>query len=427
MRVSCVALVASIVAGCGLKQMLPEPPAQTASDRTRDFPADAPSGVTYTGRPLTSYPVLPVQVFGAAYDLDLVIVSRHPEWNMHEYARLETPQGAVWIAKDARQSTMSQSIVADLPDIDAWMPEIPLPRKRGSVTVHDRSSADRLDLTLSYENIDGQPVVVTYAGPPPTTLQRKRNGSTMGHSAGELLAVLDLSHRDFGKEASVSIGGEDWPVKKILGVLPFRMAVVQAQGGLATGKARISAGGREAEPIEREGLGVHPLEALDSGVAAPESVASDGFFVTYEVPDGGHVRTRWDIEEAASTVDVLQVAEVRTLRYHYRKAGSAWELEWADVVQWGSDDPITHFEVSPALPDLRRPFEGRWTGRFVIDVNGQPNHAIGTIEAWWADDEAHVRVLPTEPWWAADRPMETVISYGLGAADVEFLRIPTAE
>jgi len=133
MRVACVALIPLIAAGCGLKEMLPEPPAQTASDRTRDFPGDVGSGVTYMGRAMASYPVLPVQVFGAAYDLDLVIVSRHPEWNMHEYARLKTPQGEVWIAKDARESTMSQSIVADLPDIDAWMPEIPLQIGRAHV------------------------------------------------------------------------------------------------------------------------------------------------------------------------------------------------------------------------------------------------------------------------------------------------------
>src|SRR6187455_2893470 len=110
MRVACVSLIPLIFAGCGLKQMLPEPPAQSAADRTRDFPGDVGSGVTYTGGALASYAVLPVQVFGAAYDLDLVIVSRHPEWNMHEYARIETPRGAVWIAKDARESTMSQSI-----------------------------------------------------------------------------------------------------------------------------------------------------------------------------------------------------------------------------------------------------------------------------------------------------------------------------
>ena len=139
--------------------------------------------------------------------------------------------------------------------------------------------------------------------------------------------------------------------------------------------------------------------------------------------DGGDVRTRWEMVEGDGWVDVRQVSDIRTIVYRYRTAGDSWELWWAEVRQWGQPAPATHVEVHPCMPDLRRPFEGTWRGRFVIDVNGQQNHAVGTVEAWWEGDQPHVRVLPSDPWWAKARPLETVVTWGTGIAHAKTTRI----
>ena len=59
------------------------------------YAAGRPATVTYTGPARVGPPVVPLQVFGVYYDIDVVLVSRHPSWDMHEYARLNTGDGMV--------------------------------------------------------------------------------------------------------------------------------------------------------------------------------------------------------------------------------------------------------------------------------------------------------------------------------------------
>ena len=65
--------------------------------------------------------------------------------------------------------------------------------------------------------------------------------------------------------------------------------------------------------------------------------------------------------------------------------------------------------ANPALPDLRRRFEGVVSSRFVMDVAGQQSHATGEIHAEWVDDDVVVRIRPDAPWWVAERPMDSRI------------------
>ena len=229
-------MLAFVLSACGIKQMLPEGPAVDAAERSQWQPT--PAEVAYQSDALVPFPVIGVVVWGAAYDLDLVLVSTHPEWNMHEYARMQTPDGPLWFAKDARESTLTQSVVADLDDLQTRFPELPVERRSSPVEVIDRSADGWLDIELRYDNIDGVPVEVAYRGKAPTTALRKRNGSTMGHSRDSLLAVLDLPYRNFGRSASMRFDGEAVRIKRIAGLLPFRMALVQTQGGLAIGQIR---------------------------------------------------------------------------------------------------------------------------------------------------------------------------------------------
>ncbi len=379
-------MLALFLTACGLKSLLPEGPVLDAGARAAFVVR--PSGAAYRGPAQVDFPVLPVIVWGAAYDLDLVLVSEHPEWNMHEYARLQTPDGPLWLAKDARESTMAQSVVADLPDVQDVLPELPIERRASPVEVVDRSTDAQIDLELRYRNIDGKPVEIRYRGKWPEGALRRRNGNTMGHSRDSVLAALDIPQRQLGQEASVRIDGEDVKMERILGLVPFRLALVQTQGGLATGTLR-------QEPLE------------------------GGGFTTVHAPGGGPaVRRAWRVARTDGHVEAQQVSTLRSLAYRFRLTDDgAHELVSARVEQWARDVPVTQVVFSPALPDLARPFDGTVRARFVIDVNGQPGHATGLVEAWWEEGEPRVQVLPEAPSWTTDRPLSGRWTFRDGATD----------
>jgi hypothetical protein len=211
----------------------------------------------------------------------------------------------------------------------------------------------------------------------------------MGHSRDQLLAVLDLSHRAFARRASIRIDGEAVPAHRLAGLVPFQMALVQAQAGLAIGQFE-----------------VRPSEA---GLLTRRS-PSDASLV-------------WEVEGPVDGATLAtQRSPLRTTQLRWRDG----ELTGATVTQWGRPAPVLAVQIAPALPDLRRRFEGRAVSRFAIDVNGQAGHAIGRIEAWWEADGPRVEVIPEAPWWTADRPMRTTIRYEEDRAEVTVERLPSA-
>lgn len=386
-------MIAALLLGCGVAGLLPRGPVLDASARAATFGTPRPSAAPYGAEVRPGPPVPPVLVWGAAYELDLVVVDRHPDWDMHEIARLDTPSGPLWLAKDARASTLEQTVVVDLVDVDAWMPELPVARRAGRVDVTDRSTADELDLDVAYVNIDGEPVRIHYDGPRPRADRPKRNGSTMGHSQGSIVAVLDLSRLAFGRHATVEIDGVRQRIYRILGLVPFRMALVQAQGGLATGRFR----------VEEQGDG----------------------FVTRHLRDAAPVSAAWTWSVVGEHATSVQARPERTLVYDWRVAGDVAELVSAVVIQPGRAEPVTRVVFDPAIPDLRRPFSGEVSGRFVVDVNGQASHAVGGWRAWWDADSAHLAMAPEAPWWVADRPIAAVVRWEEGVAEVAVTRTPT--
>ncbi len=387
------AVIAALLSGCGVKKYLPGRPVLRPPERAA-FDAPRPAEVTYVSDPAVDFPVLPVQVWGVAYDLDLVLVSDHPRYDMHEYARVQTPDGPVWLAKDALSATRLQSIVADLPDLDQWVPELPIARKAWPLRVEDRSAGDWLDLDLAYENLEGEPVRVHYEGRSPRTRpQRRRNGNTMGHSASVVMAVLDIPYRAFARRASIHIDGEARRIRRLLGLAPLRVALVQSQGGLAVGRIRQA----------RVDGAVHTTWTLDAG---------DATRAWTERRDGAHL-------------ELAQPDPFRTLVYRYAvRDDGALELERMEVRQFGVDSPVVTIALQPALPDLRRRFEGRAVSRFVVDMDDQPGHAVGRLEAWWDGDVARVALRPEAPAWVTDRPMDTEIRYADGAAYIHIARVP---
>lgn len=378
-----------LLSGCGLKKMLPEGPAISAEERNR-FKLNTASGVEYTAPPKVSFPVIPVMIFGATYDLDIVIVTQNPEWNMHEFAMVETPDGPVWLAKDAPETeALEQTLVADVTEPYGLMPEIPVLRKAFPVRVTDNSTKDRVDVSLAYENFNGESVVASYKGKRPVSLMKKRNGSTMGHSRQLVMAALDVSHRDFGDVARVSYNGKSYGIKRILGLVPFKMVLKQSQGGFAI-----------TDIIQR----------ADS--------------TTHRFRNGETTEQVWQISRESDTTRLTQTSDLRTITYHFTETEKALELSSASIRQWGKSECPVEVFFEPSLPDMRRRFQGTVSGRFVIDINGQHGFAVGRTEAYWEGDTPVVKILPENPWWVAERPMETRIKWNPdGSAAIKTDRI----
>ena len=108
--------------------------------------------------------------------------------------------------------------------------------------------------------------------------------------------------------------------------------------------------------------------------------------------------------------------------------GEALELASITVEQYGHATPVTAIHFSPALPDLRLQFNGRQTHRYVIDINGQQNHATGTVEVFWEESGPKLRVIPDAPEWTADRAMVSSVIYGSdGSVSVTTQRMSISE
>ena len=117
---------------------------------------------------------------------------------------------------------------------------------------------------------------------------------------------------------------------------------------------------------------------------------------------------------------------------HYDNGVNRFEYKLIDgglakvsVHQHGVSQPTLELLLHPVLPDVRRAFEGVHRSDFMLNVNGQEGHGVGTITAEWADDNRVIlHITPSDPWWLADRPMQSTIHYNTdGSVDVRTRRI----
>ncbi|MEM7105912.1 MAG: hypothetical protein AAF502_22435 [Bacteroidota bacterium] len=362
----------------GLKEMLPEKP--VISDKERKVLESTPSvPISTQQKPLVDFPVIPFQVFGMDYEKDIVIATRHPKWNLHEYAQVRLPEGPLWIMKDALEGSLDQFIAINREGLAELMPEIPLSISVQDATIIDRSTEKLLDISFEYQNHLGEKVHAAYKGKIRMSRMRKRNGSTMGHSKNQLLVVLDLSERRFGKKATIYYDGKIHKVKKLLGIKPFQMLVKQTQGGISTGDFQF------------------------------ESSGSDGLKSYHH--SGKEIIQNWSVEANNKMISVRQENRLRTMIFNYQKENNHQRLSTASVQLWDRNHPAFQINFFPCLPDLRIPFDHIFKGNFVMDVNGQKNHAIGKIFVESNRKTTSIHIMPEKPWWLTDRPMKIEINY----------------
>lgn len=360
-----------------LRDLLPHGPALSPGRRAALLAGAGASGARYGRRWAPGGPWLPLQVFGARYGLDLVLVSDHPSWDMHELARLDGPEGPEWLFKDSAGDTLRQSLVSRRADLAHRLPEIPLERHVRPTEVVDRSCDREIDLVLRYVNAVGEPVEVRYEGPQPAPRAWGRNGSTMGHSRDQVLVALDIEAQSFARRASVRIDGRPRPIARVAGLVPLQVALRQTQAGLSVGRW---------EQARRDGAmhTVHPATGSEQA---------------------------WALEDGEGLVWLVQRDPWRTLRYGFRVDGDErFELVRAEVSQVGVQAPVCALHFAPALPDGGWELQAPWRGRWVLDVHGQPAHAWGQVWARPVGAGARVDVVASAPRWCTDRPLRFELS-----------------
>lgn len=242
MRLVAMGLMPLVLMSCGAKYK-PTGPVIGDYERAFQFPVNRPhEGLSYTGRaPATEAPVLPFMVFGAAFDLDFVVMPRNGDFDMIEYARVAAPKGPMWLALETSADSGDQTILANLDDIDAFMPEIPLRRQSVNLQVDDRCTEFTVDVSLSYTSSNGDRVEAEMMGDPPLKTKKKRNGKTFDHSQNQLMAVLDIPASQSLFKANVQSDGKGVGFRKVAGIVPGQFVLNQVQGGFASGRYVLSA------------------------------------------------------------------------------------------------------------------------------------------------------------------------------------------
>ena len=504
--------VVFLVALSGCAGRFAAEPAMEGWERAQALPGDKGSPAQYAGDPKIEAPVLPVMAFGMAYDVSMAMRSRHADWSMHEFGRVTTAAGDVWVALESRANTQDQVLVIDSRQPELWMPELPHQRHSTEIAVEDLSNDEAVEVNLSYQNVDGELVELDYKGEPPYRVQELRNGDPMGRSANHTLAAWDVQHRESAFKADLSIGGSAQRMEKTGGFVPYQWTLEQATGGLAIGAYDLIAGDavdwsnaptqslhraevEEAPAVEEieeaaaeestedefamdeeddfsmdeeeeavmeeapaeeapaeeaeESLGDEDLlEVLDD--AADEMAedlpvppdANELLTVEYATPpvsefttahyqnDGSYVEQEWQVSGANGRLSVDQVSDLRTLSYEFivDEGWGAFELSNITVTQYGRGVPTTAVQFSPALPDLRKPFNGRMKSNFAIDINGQRSNIHGTVETWWTETGPRMHMIPEGPEWSEGQDMLTEISYRVpGQASVRVKRIDSAD
>ena len=323
MRLVAVGLSSLVIGGCGAKYKAAGP-VMSGYERAVKFPVHRPhDNLAYSGRkPASTAPIIPLMAFGAAFDLDFALMPREGDFNMLEFARINLPEGHLWLALETLESG-EQTLVANVDDIEAIMPELPLPRLAvDNFTTTDLSTESTVDVSLSYDNSRGNRVDAQLLGEPPIAPERNRNGRIYNHSQNQLLTVLDIPASESLFKADVTVDGKGLSMRKIAGFVPARFVQQQAQGGLAIGTYRLIPSGPAAggptlgsAVLSVQGEAPPPPEPvqLDPDVLVKMGVAQNfttvkGCYLTRVEEEGADLAGRMQVDWTVSEGVVTQVA-----------------------------------------------------------------------------------------------------------------------
>lgn len=386
MKIFYFILLIFMLHSCNILKMLPKKPVLTEKQRISYNEQEDTDNteIKYSGNPKVDFPIIPFQMFGITYAKDIVIVTKHPEWNMHEYAMLDLPGNKqVWLMKDSEEGSLDQFLTTNQEEVTKLLPEIPLETSiQKDLVIDVVSNGDALKAHFEYTNALNEKVVVDFENTKELPALKQRNGSTMGHSKNQVAVLLDLPFRQFADSSSITYNGQFYKTKKILGLIPFQMLLKQTQGGLSTGAFSMA---KQNGKI----ISVHQKTQIDQ---------------------------EWNLYNIARSEFLLkQQNELRRQSYYFEEKDDKYLLKSAEVVPWDTDTASFKINFFPALPDLRYHFEGKHSSTFIMDINGQENHGKGNFTAYWnTENELIIEMNPTAPWWLKERPMLNTIKFEKG-------------
>jgi hypothetical protein len=277
MRSVGIGIVTLLVASCA-STIAPGDPVFSGYTRTFKYPVERPHGeLMYTGRqPSLASPVIPVMAFGAAFDVDLVLMAKEGDYDMLEFARVSLPNGPKWVALETF-TTGEQVMLANLDGIETFVPEIAINRMmQPDLQVTDKSTESTLDVTVDYTNSKGQKVHAYLTGSPPTQPAKHRNGQTFNHSVNQLLVALDIASTESLFKADVEMNGEPFALRNVGGVVPGRFAMEQAMGGMAIASFKVVPGDAGVGGAEFGKVTYNPPGTAPSARATPDMLARLG-------------------------------------------------------------------------------------------------------------------------------------------------------
>ncbi|MGB1018050.1 MAG: hypothetical protein ACPGVH_03185 [Chitinophagales bacterium] len=391
MKILYIIFFSFLLQSCGLLKMLPKKPVLSEKERLTYEKETIVNNneIKYSGERKTDFPVIPFQMFGITYAKDIVIVTKHPKWNMHEYAKLDLPGNKhVWLMKDSEEGTLDQFLTTNQAEVVKLLPEIPLKTSiQEDMIIDVVSNGDSLKAHFEYTNALDEKVVVDFENTKPLSILKQRNGSTMGHSKNQVAVLLDLPYRQFVDSSKITYNNTFYKTKKLLGLVSFQMLLEQTQGGLSTGSFSMTSNKNAAKTLHNK----------------------------------TNIEQNWNLfytEE--NQFKLYQKNELRSQNYFFDKKDDHFFLTKANVIPWNTETAAFEINFFPALPDFRYYFEGKHTSEFIMDINGQKNHGKGTISAYWdTEKDLIIEINPTAPWWLKERPMINKIHFEDGKVSID--------
>ncbi|MCK4666439.1 hypothetical protein KAU33_06805 [Candidatus Dependentiae bacterium] len=301
-------------------------------------------------------PVIPFLMFGIdIYDEVFIELKRNKQWWTLEICRSRYG----WFNLDAYlDGTQVLGIDNNIPE--DMLKSIPIQGYKSELIVQKEITEDcKMRYLISYYSPDSEKIEIIFEHNNKSWKLKKGNGSTMGHSKKEMLALVDITRLVQGK-AVVKIDGKK---QKISHIIPFFLPKAFYLGQTIVGipKSEFNSNEKQFQRLIDDRQPKNPMYCIKN----PDQTIS---------------------------------------AYHFKELkGNYLELFKTEL---HSNHPFTYLLqilFSPAIPDLRFITED-WSGKFVMNVNNKFGYAYGDVQVQKINDnELKFTLCPKAPYWVADR------------------------